>query len=163
VHQIIKDLYKKKVLAIFIKLDISNVFYTVIRSFLLDILTYLGFSRWRNWIVALWETASSSFLINGAHRHGRQGDSLSVMLFLLVMELLHMLFRYAQDSGALSHHHENYATSECPCTQMTTTVSIQPTARDFLIIKQILQIFGGASGPATNWEKTEFSPFAVTP
>jgi hypothetical protein len=54
VHQTIKELQRKKVHAIFIKLDISKPFDTVNWSYLLDIMTFLGFGlRWRNWISAV--------------------------------------------------------------------------------------------------------------
>jgi hypothetical protein len=64
VHQVIHD--HKKVSAIFMKVDISKAFDTVSWSYLLDIMTYLGFgTRWINWISTIWGTSSSSFLING--------------------------------------------------------------------------------------------------
>jgi hypothetical protein len=70
---------------------------------------YIGMGqRWRNWISALWCTASSSFLLNGEpgkrilHCRGvRQGDPLSPMPFLLAMEPLHIIFKKAQDWGLL--------------------------------------------------------------
>jgi hypothetical protein len=66
VQQMIKDPHKKKIPTLFIKLDISKAFDTANWSYLLDIMTYLGFgSRWKNWISAMWATSSSSFLING--------------------------------------------------------------------------------------------------
>jgi hypothetical protein len=90
VHQVIKDPHSKKVPALFIKLDISKVFDSINWSYLLDIMSYLGFgTRWRNWITALWATSSSAFLLNGEprmrirHKRGvRQGDPLSLMFFL---------------------------------------------------------------------------------
>jgi hypothetical protein len=42
-----KDLHKKKIPALFIKLDISKVFDTVNWSYLLDIMSFLGFGN--NW------------------------------------------------------------------------------------------------------------------
>jgi hypothetical protein len=43
VQQVIKDLYKKKIAALFIKLDISNAFDTVNWPYLLSIMQHLGF------------------------------------------------------------------------------------------------------------------------
>jgi hypothetical protein len=96
VQQTIKDLHKKKVPALFIKLDISKTFDTVNWSYMLDIMTYLGFgARWRGWISAIWATTSSSFMVNReqgkriCHKRGVwQGDPLPLMLFLLAMEPL---------------------------------------------------------------------------
>jgi hypothetical protein len=110
VNQLIKGLHKKKITAMFIKLDVSKAFNTVNWSYMLDILSYLGFGDcWRGWISMLWATSSSSFLVNGLsgqrichHRGVRQGDLLSPMLFLLAMELLHLLFQRAQQLGVLN-------------------------------------------------------------
>jgi hypothetical protein len=82
VCQMVKKLHKSKIPSLFIKLDISNAFDTVNWSYLLDIMVHLGFGlHWRNWILMLWASSSSSFLINGelgkkiCHKRGvRQGD-----------------------------------------------------------------------------------------
>jgi retron-type reverse transcriptase len=64
VHQVIKDLYKRKIHAFFIKLDISKAFDTVSWPYLLEVMAHLGFgTRWINWISALWCTASSCYLL----------------------------------------------------------------------------------------------------
>jgi hypothetical protein len=110
VSHLVKDLYRKKTLTKFIKLDISKAFDTVNWSYLIDVLMHLGFgARWRAWISALWSTSSSSFLVNGMlgkrichHKGVRQGDPLPPMLFLLAIEPLHLLFQKAQQLGALS-------------------------------------------------------------
>jgi hypothetical protein len=66
VQHVIKDLHKKKVTTLFIKLDIAKAFDTVNWSYLLEILTCLGFGAcWREWISALWGTTSYCFMING--------------------------------------------------------------------------------------------------
>jgi hypothetical protein len=127
VSQVIKDLHKKKVPSIFIKLDISKAFDMVNWSFLLDIMEYLGFGRWwRNWVSLLWATSSSRFMLNGepgrsiSHRKGvRQGDPLPPMLFLLAMEPLHMMFKIAQNSGHWGSFITTMQTSGYPYTQMT--------------------------------------------
>jgi hypothetical protein len=84
VQQVIKELHYKKVHSLFIKLDISKAFDIVNWSYLLDIMTFLGFGmRWKNWVAALWATSSSTFLLNGEpgsrirHKRGvRQGSSI---------------------------------------------------------------------------------------
>jgi hypothetical protein len=166
VNQVILDLHKKKIPALFIKLDISKAFDTVNWSFLLEIMTYLCFDRrWRNWISAIWATSSSCFLINGepgrriSHRRGvRQGDPLSPMLFLLAMEPLHILFKYAQGLGALNFLHNNCASFRMSLYADDVAVFITPTVQDLITMKHILNLFGEASGLITNLDKTEFYP-----
>jgi hypothetical protein len=66
VSQLITCLHKKKIPAMFVKLDISKAFDTVNWSYMLNILSHLEFGdRWRGWISTLWATSSSSFLVNG--------------------------------------------------------------------------------------------------
>jgi hypothetical protein len=103
VQKVIKDLHKRKVPSLFIKLDISKAFDMVIWPYLLHTMEFLGFpQRWRNWISSLWCTTSSSILVNGVtskrifhYRGVRQMDPLSPMLFLLAMEPLHTLIAKA--------------------------------------------------------------------
>jgi hypothetical protein len=166
VQQVIKDLHKRKIPSLFIKLDISKEFDTVNWSYLLDIMSFLGFGwRWREWISALWTTSSSAFLLNGEpdnrirHRRGvRQGDPLAPMLFLLAMEPLHKLFRYAQNLGALGYLHHNCASFRMSLYADDAAVFINPSQQDLQTTKYLLQLFGEASGLVTNLEKTEYYP-----
>jgi hypothetical protein len=49
VQETIRGLHKKKIPAIFIKLDISKFFDIINWPYLLDIMSYLGFGqKWRN-------------------------------------------------------------------------------------------------------------------
>jgi hypothetical protein len=94
-QQVIKELHKRKIPALFIKLDISRAFDSVNWPYLLDIMSFIGFGQlWRNWISSLWCTASSNYLLNGEpgrkilHCRGvRQGDPLSPMFFSLLWSL----------------------------------------------------------------------------
>jgi hypothetical protein len=91
VQQVITKLHHKKIPDVFIKLDIAKAFDTISLPYLLHIMSHLGFDqRWRNWISALWCTASSSYLLNGEpgkrvlHCKGvRQGDPLSPHVILI--------------------------------------------------------------------------------
>jgi hypothetical protein len=70
---------------------------------------FVGFSRiWRDWTTMLLSSASTKVLMNGypgeriCHACDlRQGDPLSPMLFLLVMEALNALIRKAHTATAL--------------------------------------------------------------
>ena len=68
----------------------------------------MGFShRWIDWISLLLSSASTKIILNGmpgrriCHARGlRQGDPLSPLLFVLVMEALNAMFK-AADRGEL--------------------------------------------------------------
>jgi hypothetical protein len=166
VQQVIKDLHSKMVPALFIKLDISKAFDSVNWSYLLDIMSYLGFGlRWRNWILALWATSSSSFLLNGEpdlrirHKRGvRQGDPPSPLLFLLAIEPLHLLFYKAQSMGAIEFLHHNCTNFRLSLYVDATAVFINATLHDLQATKYIMHLFANATGLSANMDKTELYP-----
>jgi len=109
VQQTIKILHRRKISSLFLKLDISKAFDSVDWPFLLEILAHLGFGAvWRNLVSNLLHSASTQVLLNGepgdfiTHQRGlRQGDPLSPMLFILVMDVLNSLFMKAEAEGLL--------------------------------------------------------------
>lgn len=100
---------KKKVPMLLLKLDISKAFDTVSWPFLLEVLQAHGFGhQWQRWIEILLSTATSRILLNGQqgppirHMRGvRQGDSVSPLLFIITMDVLHCLFLKATSDGVL--------------------------------------------------------------
>jgi hypothetical protein len=166
VQQVLKDLHKKKIPALFIKLDISKAFDLVNWPYLLSILTHLGFGqRWRNCISSLWCTASSSYLLNGCpgskilHCSGvRQGDPLSPMIFLLTMEPLHKLFQKAQHVGLLQKLSRGCDRFKASLYADDVAPFIKPIACEVSVIENVHNIFVQASVLVTNLNKTEFFP-----
>jgi hypothetical protein len=160
-------LYRKKIPAIFIKLDISKVFDTVNWSFHIDIMRHLGFGpHWREWISALWVTSSSS-LVNGIPGHrichrggggGRQGDPLSPMIFLLAMEPLCLLFQRAQHLGLLNTLQRCDENFKMSMYTDDAAIFINLTANELRATRYILKIFGEASWLISNLDKTEYYP-----
>ncbi len=92
------------------KLDLEKAYDHVHWGFLLYMRRHCGFPRrWRRWIFMCISTARFSVLINGtpcgffASSHGlRQGDPLSLLLFILVMEALSRLLSQVREGGFIS-------------------------------------------------------------
>jgi mannosylglycoprotein endo-beta-mannosidase len=110
VQQLAKSLHHRRVPSLLLKLDIARAFDSVAWPFLLSILRQRGFGpRWIRWIAMLLQSASTAVLVNGeegsAFRHGRglqQGDPLSPLLFVIVMDVLSAMFKTAERAAVLA-------------------------------------------------------------
>ena len=101
---------KEGIPGVMCKLDVEKAYDHVNWSFLLYLLSRCGFSlKWRKWIAFCISTFRFSVLINGglegffgSSRGIRQGDSLSPLLFVIVMEALSRMMSQAVECGLLS-------------------------------------------------------------
>ena len=92
-----------------LKLDIGKAFDSVSWTFLFEVLRHLGFGPlWCGIVSRVLSSSTTRVLVNGEpgdiihHRRGlRQGDPLSPMLFIIVMDVLNSLILKAQDLGLL--------------------------------------------------------------
>ena len=96
--------------AIIVKLDFAKAFDTIEHQAILNIMRCQGFDeRWLSWIQAIFNTATSSVLLNGVpgrkfacKRGVRQGDPLSPILFVDGADLLQSMVNNLASEGALT-------------------------------------------------------------
>lgn len=90
-------------------MDFAKAFDMVDQDFLLELLKAKGFGdRWIGWIESMLVTSKSSILVNGlingyvGYRRGlRQCDLLSLLRFILTVDVLSTMFSNALSSGVL--------------------------------------------------------------
>ena len=70
-QSLIKEVYRAKYPALFLKLDIAKAFDSVRWDFLLEVLTQMGFGvKWRAWVSILLGSTSSAVFLNGQEVNG---------------------------------------------------------------------------------------------
>jgi len=145
VQQMVKTLHRKKEAHILLKLDISKAFDSVSWSFLLEVLQHVGFGqRWCDLLCLILSTSSTQVLVNGEpgasiyHRRGlRQGDPLSPMLFILVMNVLNSLVEYATREQLLQPLAVQHARHRISFYADDVVVFLRPCRMDLQVIKTI--------------------------
>ena len=153
-----------------LKLDISKAFDTVAWPFLLNTLQAFGFGdRWRRWVATLLSTATSRIILNGrpdnaiSHRRGvRQGDSLSPMLFIIAMEVFTRLVATAAAENLLRPIGVPVIRHHCSLYADDVIMFMYPDVTEARAVKEILRIFGEASGLQTNLAKCSITPIHMT-
>nr|GEY52774.1 RNA-directed DNA polymerase, eukaryota [Tanacetum cinerariifolium] len=117
---------RKNKKAMFFKVDFAKAYDSVRWDYLIDVLEAFGFGpTWCKWIRGTFCFAKASVLVNGRpsnefqfHRGLKQGDPLSLYLFILIMESLHLSFSRAAEewlfkgiclNGSVSISHLFYA------------------------------------------------------
>ena len=109
-------------------------------------------------------SASTRIIINGmpgrriCHARGlRQGDPLSPLLFVLVMEALNAMFR-AADHGGLLTCLDDKAKVRSFFYADDVVIFLSPKQQDLVLARGILEIFGQATGLRINDNKCLISP-----
>ena len=160
---------KSRVPGMICKLDVEKAFDQVSQSFLLQMLERSGFSaKWRQWIFFCLSTVRFSILINGfpcgffGNTRGlRQGDLLSPLLFVLVMEALGRMLDKAVHEGRMSGFSVgNWEGRSMAVSHLLfandTLIFYEANLDQFLILRMILIWFEAVSGLKINLGKSEF-------
>lgn len=136
-----KTLHRRHVPSMLLKLDIARAFDSVCWTFLLEVLRVLNGALGRHI----------------CHARGlRQGDPLSPLLFVLVMEAFNLSFQWMDREymftrlPGLVKRISLYADD--------VVVFLAPVAHDLLSLRSLLQLLGQASGLFTNLAKCVATP-----
>ena len=133
-------------------------------SFLAAVLKKMGFPlRFVRWILMLYKDAASQVLVNGhlspafsIGRGVRQGDPLSCLLFICVIEVLSLALRKELPGlrlpGNTTATHSMYADD---------TMAILNGTRELPTLQRILDRYGRASGAHINFTKSEMLPLGM--
>lgn len=87
-----------------------------------------------------------------------QGDPLSPLLFVIVMDVLNGLFAEADRRGELSSLPGNVIKHRASVYVDDLVIFLSSTASDLQCVRQLLELFAGASGLSTNLDKCTMSP-----
>jgi hypothetical protein len=94
-----------------------------------------------------------------SHQHGlRQGDPLSPMLFILVMDVLNSLISKASERELLQPILRRGTGQRVSIYVDDVVVFLQPHRDEMAMVREILRIFGVASGLVTNIRKGSVTP-----
>jgi hypothetical protein len=149
-----------------LKLDVSKAFDSVGWPFMLEVMQHLGFGPiWRDIISGLLCSSMTQVLLNGipgtriSHKRGqRQGDPLSPMLFILVMDLLGHMVSKAAEEGMLQPLARRVLQHQISLYADDVVLFLRPEVADIAITMDILHLFGVASGLKTNLQKSNVLP-----
>jgi hypothetical protein len=166
VQQTSRLLHHQKKACLLLKLDITKAFDSVSWPFLIEVMKQLGFGQiWRDIICGLLAYSSTQVLLNAfpgkhiIHRRGlSQGDPLFPMLFILVMDILGLLFSRAEEVGLLQQLSGRTKFHRISLYVDDVVLFLHPTAVDISITMNLLDLFGKASELHNNEQKSNVFP-----
>jgi mannosylglycoprotein endo-beta-mannosidase len=155
---------------VILKLDFAKAFDTIEHQAILNILECWGFdNRWLGWVKSIFSSGFSSVLLNGVpgkkfpcRRGVRQGDPFSPILFVAGADLLQTMVNALMDSGDICPPLPIPGT-RFPIVQYAddTLLILQACPRQLLALKEILKVFGEATGLKVNYSKSCLLPINI--
>ena len=164
------------VVNIICKLDIEKAYDHVNWEALLDLLKRIGFGvRWYRWIRTYISIVQFSILFNGfpadffgSLRGLRQGDPLSLMLFLFMMEVLSKMMKRAEGAGLLQGFRADGRRGGGVCVSHLlfvddTILFCDVDEEQILHVQMLLLCFKAVTGLKVNALKSEMVPIGEVP
>uniref|UniRef100_A0A2N9IM54 non-specific serine/threonine protein kinase n=1 Tax=Fagus sylvatica TaxID=28930 RepID=A0A2N9IM54_FAGSY len=165
---------KSSIPGILCKLDIEKAYDHVNWKCLLYLLERMGFGyRWCHWMKTCISTVQFSILVNGSFegffgssRGLRQGDSLSPLLFLLIMEVLSRLLPKTEEAGLIRGFQAGMlGGNEVRISHLLfahdTIVFCDAAPEQVFHIRKVLSCFEAITGLHVNLTKSEMVPVGV--
>jgi hypothetical protein len=126
----------------------------------------LGFrQKWRDILSVLWRTMMSRIILNGETgnhvQHGRglrQGDPLSLMIFILIMDPPQRLLDTTTQAGLLSPIGVDPIKLRMSLYADDAAMFLRPVVTDVANLQELLTQFGQATGMCTNIQKSVIVP-----
>jgi hypothetical protein len=162
VRQLARKINKGREAGVLLKLDISRAFDSVSWPFLFQVLGQLGFSdRWLHMLAILFRTATTEVVVNGVpgkricHVRGlRQGDPLSPLLFVCGMEVLSVAVTKLSELNLLENIRGCNHLQRISLYTDDVVLFAKPKVGDMVVIREMLRLFGDASGLRVNYSKS---------
>lgn len=163
--ELVQCYHKRKTPTLVVKLDFAKAFDSVNWDSLDLVLQSRGFPLLlRRWMRHLLSTSMSAVLVDGilgpwisCHHGLRQGDALSLYLFLLMANILQKLVKA---NGLIRHP---LLEESCPVLQYVddTIILVKGNIEDAQCLKQTLNLFLEATGLTINFSKSTVTPLHV--
>ena len=173
-NECVDNKLKSHIPGLICKLDIEKAYNHVNWNCLYTLMDRMGFgAKWISWMRACTSTIRFSVLVNGSptgffdsSRSLRQGDPLSPLLFLLIMEVLSRMLRRSVERGFI----RGFQVGRGDMTKVSvshllyaydTILFCDAHPKQLLYIRMVLNCFEVVTGLKVNMNKSEMVPIGV--